>query len=93
MEDVIKVGDFGLATAMTNFIEAGEESLIEGEESLLGSASGTQYKRHTGGVGTELYMSPELVSCFYFMNNQSCKIILYKFYFIFQRILQNSQLS
>ncbi|CAE1313817.1 Eukaryotic translation initiation factor 2-alpha kinase,Eukaryotic translation initiation factor 2-alpha kinase 3 [Acanthosepion pharaonis] len=63
MEDVIKVGDFGLATAMTNFIEAGEESLIEGEESLLGSASGTQYKRHTGGVGTELYMSPELLDC------------------------------
>ena len=75
MEDVIKVGDFGLATAMTNFIETGEESVIE-KESLNGSSVGTQYKRHTGGVGTELYMSPELVSFFSINNQPSCEIII-----------------
>jgi len=50
MEDIVKVGDFGLVTAMDQ---------DEEEESVLTPMPA--YARHTGQVGTKLYMSPEQV--------------------------------
>nr|XP_006629631.1 PREDICTED: eukaryotic translation initiation factor 2-alpha kinase 3 isoform X1 [Lepisosteus oculatus] len=53
LDDVVKVGDFGLVTAMDQ------------EEDEEGGAVLTPmpvYARHTGQVGTKLYMSPEQVS-------------------------------
>ncbi|XP_044303243.1 eukaryotic translation initiation factor 2-alpha kinase 3 isoform X1 [Varanus komodoensis] len=50
MDDLVKVGDFGLVTAMDQ-----EEEDI----SVLTPMPG--YDRHTGQVGTKLYMSPEQV--------------------------------
>ncbi|KAI1238103.1 hypothetical protein IHE44_0012816 [Lamprotornis superbus] len=48
MDDIVKVGDFGLVTAMDQ---------DEEEESVLTPMPA--YARHTGQVGTKLYMSPE----------------------------------
>lgn len=50
MDDIVKVGDFGLVTAMDQ---------DEEEESVLTPMPA--YARHTGQVGTKLYMSPEQV--------------------------------
>lgn len=52
MDDVVKVGDFGLVTAMDQ--EEEEEPSALTPTPLL--------TRHTGQVGTKLYMSPEQVS-------------------------------
>lgn len=54
MDDVVKVGDFGLVTAMDQ---------DEEEESVLTPMPA--YARHTGQVGTKLYMSPEQVCALY----------------------------
>ncbi|XP_042330548.1 eukaryotic translation initiation factor 2-alpha kinase 3 isoform X2 [Sceloporus undulatus] len=50
MDDIVKVGDFGLVTAMDQ---------DEEEQSVLTPMP--TYDRHTGQVGTKLYMSPEQV--------------------------------
>lgn len=55
MDDVVKVGDFGLVTAMDQ---------EEDDEELSTLTPMPIYARHTGQVGTKLYMSPEQVrSC------------------------------
>lgn len=51
MDDVVKVGDFGLVTAMDQ---------DEEEQTVLTPMPA--YATHTGQVGTKLYMSPEQVS-------------------------------
>ncbi|XP_075428098.1 eukaryotic translation initiation factor 2-alpha kinase 3 isoform X2 [Ascaphus truei] len=50
LDDVVKVGDFGLVTAMDQ---------DEDEETVLTPMPA--YARHTGQVGTKLYMSPEQI--------------------------------
>ncbi|XP_061445601.1 eukaryotic translation initiation factor 2-alpha kinase 3 isoform X2 [Rhineura floridana] len=50
MDDIVKVGDFGLVTAMDQ---------DEEEKSVLTPMPA--YDRHTGQVGTKLYMSPEQI--------------------------------
>ncbi|XP_066232988.1 eukaryotic translation initiation factor 2-alpha kinase 3 [Saccopteryx leptura] len=50
MDDVVKVGDFGLVTAMDQ---------DEEEQTVLTPMPA--YARHTGQVGTKLYMSPEQI--------------------------------
>ncbi|ETE71524.1 Eukaryotic translation initiation factor 2-alpha kinase 3, partial [Ophiophagus hannah] len=50
MDNIVKVGDFGLVTAMDH---------DEEEESVLTPMRA--YDRHTGQVGTKLYMSPEQI--------------------------------
>ncbi|XP_036607761.1 eukaryotic translation initiation factor 2-alpha kinase 3 [Trichosurus vulpecula] len=50
MDDVVKVGDFGLVTAMDQ---------DEEEQTVLTPMP--DYARHTGQVGTKLYMSPEQI--------------------------------
>ncbi|XP_063156458.1 eukaryotic translation initiation factor 2-alpha kinase 3 isoform X2 [Candoia aspera] len=50
MDNIVKVGDFGLVTAMDH---------DEEEESVLTPVPA--YDRHTGQVGTKLYMSPEQI--------------------------------
>ncbi|XP_069488306.1 eukaryotic translation initiation factor 2-alpha kinase 3 isoform X2 [Ambystoma mexicanum] len=50
IDDIVKVGDFGLVTAMDQ---------DEDEESVLTPMPA--YARHTGQVGTKLYMSPEQI--------------------------------
>ncbi|XP_054652998.1 eukaryotic translation initiation factor 2-alpha kinase 3 isoform X2 [Dunckerocampus dactyliophorus] len=55
MDDVVKVGDLGLVTAMEQ-----EEDEDEHEHSALTPAP--LLTRHTGQVGTKLYMSPEQLS-------------------------------
>lgn len=56
MDDVVKVGDFGLVTAMDQ---------EEDDEELSNLTPMPMYARHTGQVGTKLYMSPEQVSSSY----------------------------
>ncbi|XP_078080131.1 eukaryotic translation initiation factor 2-alpha kinase 3 isoform X2 [Mustelus asterias] len=51
LDDVVKVGDFGLVTAMDQ----------EEEEGTILTPMPV-YARHTGQVGTKLYMSPEQIS-------------------------------
>ena len=52
MENTIKVGDFGLVTALSNFSDdAVEDKTKDTNSSIL-----------TSNVGTQLYMSPEQVS-------------------------------
>ena len=53
MDDVVKVGDFGLVTAMDQEEDEDEQSALTPAPLLT---------RHTGQVGTKLYMSPEQVS-------------------------------
>ncbi|XP_075787077.1 eukaryotic translation initiation factor 2-alpha kinase 3 isoform X1 [Pelodiscus sinensis] len=50
VDDIVKIGDFGLVTAMDQ---------DEEEESVLTPMPA--YARHTGQVGTKLYMSPEQI--------------------------------
>ncbi|XP_051830375.1 eukaryotic translation initiation factor 2-alpha kinase 3 [Antechinus flavipes] len=50
MDDVVKVGDFGLVTAMD-----------QDEEEPTVLTPMPDYARHTGQVGTKLYMSPEQI--------------------------------
>ncbi|XP_035529894.1 eukaryotic translation initiation factor 2-alpha kinase 3 [Morone saxatilis] len=64
MDDVVKVGDFGLVTAM-------EQEEDEEEASALTPAP--LLTRHTGQVGTKLYMSPEQLSG----NSYSHKVDIY----------------
>ncbi|KAL6105903.1 eif2ak3 [Pungitius sinensis] len=64
MDDVVKVGDFGLVTAM-------EQEEDEDESSALTPAP--LLTRHTGQVGTKLYMSPEQLSG----NSYSHKVDIY----------------
>ena len=52
MDDVVKVGDFGLVTAMDQEEDEDEPSALTPAPLLT---------RHTGQVGTKLYMSPEQV--------------------------------
>lgn len=52
MDDVVKVGDFGLVTAMDQEEDEDEPSTLTPAPLLT---------RHTGQVGTKLYMSPEQV--------------------------------
>lgn len=56
MDDAVKVGDFGLVTALTGGSVVATPS--EPTAELLTSESG----RLTDQVGTQLYMSPEQVS-------------------------------
>ena len=53
MDGVIKIGDFGLVTA------------LEDQEIELYSGEDAPYKRHTAQVGTQMYMSPEQVHLLY----------------------------
>ncbi|XP_062254166.1 eukaryotic translation initiation factor 2-alpha kinase 3 [Platichthys flesus] len=65
MDDVVKVGDFGLVTAMEQEEEDDEEPSALTPAPLL--------TRHTGQVGTKLYMSPEQLSG----NSYSHKVDIY----------------
>ncbi|KAJ8389507.1 hypothetical protein AAFF_G00118970 [Aldrovandia affinis] len=65
LDDVVKVGDFGLVTAMD------QEEDDEEEPSVLTPMPA--YARHTGQVGTKLYMSPEQLSG----NSYSHKVDIY----------------
>ncbi|XP_017290750.1 eukaryotic translation initiation factor 2-alpha kinase 3 isoform X2 [Kryptolebias marmoratus] len=62
MDDVVKVGDFGLVTAMDQ--EEDDQSVLTPDPLLT---------RHTGQVGTKLYMSPEQLSG----NSYSHKVDIY----------------
>ncbi|XP_037662711.1 eukaryotic translation initiation factor 2-alpha kinase 3 isoform X2 [Choloepus didactylus] len=62
MDDVVKVGDFGLVTAMDQ---------DEEEQAVLTPMPA--YARHTGQVGTKLYMSPEQIHG----NNYSHKVDIF----------------
>ncbi|XP_035272591.1 eukaryotic translation initiation factor 2-alpha kinase 3 [Anguilla anguilla] len=64
LDDVVKVGDFGLVTAM-------DQEEDEEEPSVLTPMPA--YARHTGQVGTKLYMSPEQLSG----NSYSHKVDIY----------------
>ncbi|XP_075857077.1 eukaryotic translation initiation factor 2-alpha kinase 3 isoform X2 [Microcebus murinus] len=62
MDDVVKVGDFGLVTAMD-----------QDEEDQMVLTPMPAYARHTGQVGTKLYMSPEQIHG----NNYSHKVDIF----------------
>lgn len=64
MDDVVKVGDFGLVTAMDQEEDEDEQSSLTPAPLLT---------RHTGQVGTKLYMSPEQLSG----NSYSHKVDIY----------------
>ncbi|MBN3307037.1 E2AK3 kinase, partial [Amia calva] len=64
VDDVVKVGDFGLVTAM-------DQEEDEDEGPVLTPMP--VYARHTGQVGTKLYMSPEQLSG----NSYSHKVDIY----------------
>ncbi|XP_062378144.1 eukaryotic translation initiation factor 2-alpha kinase 3 isoform X1 [Sardina pilchardus] len=64
MDDVVKVGDFGLVTAMDQEEDDQEEMTL---------TPMPIYARHTGQVGTKLYMSPEQLSG----NSYSHKVDIY----------------
>ncbi|XP_034531018.1 eukaryotic translation initiation factor 2-alpha kinase 3 [Notolabrus celidotus] len=64
MDDVVKVGDFGLVTAMDQEEDEDEPSSLTPAPLLT---------RHTGQVGTKLYMSPEQLSG----NSYSHKVDIY----------------
>lgn len=64
MDDVVKVGDFGLVTAMDQEEDEDESSALTPAPLLT---------RHTGQVGTKLYMSPEQLSG----NSYSHKVDIY----------------
>uniref|UniRef100_A0AAY4ERQ5 non-specific serine/threonine protein kinase n=1 Tax=Denticeps clupeoides TaxID=299321 RepID=A0AAY4ERQ5_9TELE len=63
VDDVVKVGDFGLVTAMDQ----------EEDEEMSALTPMPVYARHTGQVGTKLYMSPEQLSG----NSYSHKVDIY----------------
>ncbi|XP_006758006.1 PREDICTED: eukaryotic translation initiation factor 2-alpha kinase 3 [Myotis davidii] len=62
MDDVVKVGDFGLVTAMD-----------QDEDEPMVLTPMPAYARHTGQVGTKLYMSPEQIHG----NNYSHKVDIF----------------
>ncbi|XP_032980766.1 eukaryotic translation initiation factor 2-alpha kinase 3 isoform X1 [Rhinolophus ferrumequinum] len=62
LDDVVKVGDFGLVTAMD-----------QDEEEQVVLTPMPAYARHTGQVGTKLYMSPEQIHG----NNYSHKVDIF----------------
>ncbi|CAN9502617.1 unnamed protein product [Ophioblennius macclurei] len=64
MDDVVKVGDFGLVTAMDQEEDEDQPSVLTPAPLLT---------RHTGQVGTKLYMSPEQLSG----NSYSHKVDIY----------------
>uniref|UniRef100_A0A1A8EKP9 Eukaryotic translation initiation factor 2-alpha kinase 3 n=1 Tax=Nothobranchius korthausae TaxID=1143690 RepID=A0A1A8EKP9_9TELE len=64
MDDVVKVGDFGLVTAMDQEEDENDLSALTPDPLLT---------RHTGQVGTKLYMSPEQLSG----NSYSHKVDIY----------------
>ncbi|KAA0717792.1 Eukaryotic translation initiation factor 2-alpha kinase 3 [Triplophysa tibetana] len=64
MDDVVKVGDFGLVTYMDQ---------EEDDDDLSSLTPMPDYARHTGQVGTKLYMSPEQLSG----NSYSHKVDIY----------------
>ncbi|XP_062852125.1 eukaryotic translation initiation factor 2-alpha kinase 3 [Trichomycterus rosablanca] len=64
LDDVVKVGDFGLVTAMDQ---------EEDDDDLSTLTPMPVYARHTGQVGTKLYMSPEQLSG----NSYSHKVDIY----------------
>ncbi|XP_068195565.1 eukaryotic translation initiation factor 2-alpha kinase 3 [Antennarius striatus] len=64
MDDVVKVGDFGLVTAMDQ---------EEDEDAPSALTPAPLLTRHTGQVGTKLYMSPEQLSG----NSYSHKVDIY----------------
>uniref|UniRef100_A0A1A8I4G3 Eukaryotic translation initiation factor 2-alpha kinase 3 n=2 Tax=Nothobranchius kuhntae TaxID=321403 RepID=A0A1A8I4G3_NOTKU len=64
MDDVVKVGDFGLVTAMDQEEDENDLSALTPDPLLA---------RHTGQVGTKLYMSPEQLSG----NSYSHKVDIY----------------
>ncbi|KAJ0008726.1 hypothetical protein NQD34_016141 [Periophthalmus magnuspinnatus] len=64
MDDVVKVGDFGLVTAMDQ---------EEDEDEPCALTPAPLLTRHTGQVGTKLYMSPEQLSG----NSYSHKVDIY----------------
>ncbi|XP_063765136.1 eukaryotic translation initiation factor 2-alpha kinase 3 isoform X2 [Eleginops maclovinus] len=64
LDDVVKVGDFGLVTAMDQEDDEDEPSALTPAPLLT---------RHTGQVGTKLYMSPEQLSG----NSYSHKVDIY----------------
>ncbi|XP_056151825.1 eukaryotic translation initiation factor 2-alpha kinase 3 [Lampris incognitus] len=64
MDDVVKVGDFGLVTAMDQEEDEDEPGVLTPMPVLT---------RHTGQVGTKLYMSPEQMSG----NSYSHKVDIY----------------
>ncbi|XP_013872530.1 eukaryotic translation initiation factor 2-alpha kinase 3 [Austrofundulus limnaeus] len=64
MDDVVKVGDFGLVTAMDQEEDEDDQSTLTPDPLLT---------RHTGQVGTKLYMSPEQLSG----NSYSHKVDIY----------------
>ncbi|KAJ4939451.1 hypothetical protein JOQ06_028900 [Pogonophryne albipinna] len=64
LDDVVKVGDFGLVTAMDQEEDEDEPSALTPAPLLT---------RHTGQVGTKLYMSPEQLSG----NSYSHKVDIY----------------
>lgn len=55
LDDVVKVGDFGLVTEAMDQEE-------DDDEDMNTLTPIPVYARHTGQVGTKLYMSPEQVS-------------------------------
>lgn len=61
MDDVVKVGDFGLVTYMDQ---------EEDDEDLSTLTPMPVYARHTGQVGTKLYMSPEQVRLIHFLHKR-----------------------
>ncbi|XP_039187577.1 eukaryotic translation initiation factor 2-alpha kinase 3 isoform X2 [Crotalus tigris] len=72
MDNIVKVGDFGLVTAMDH---------DEEEESVLTPMPA--YDRHTGQVGTKLYMSPEQI----YGNTYSHKVDIFSLGLIFFELL------
>ncbi|KAM6912855.1 eukaryotic translation initiation factor 2-alpha kinase 3 [Xenentodon cancila] len=64
MDDVVKVGDFGLVTAMDQ---------EEDDDEPVALTPAPLLTRHTGQVGTKLYMSPEQLSG----NSYSHKVDIY----------------
>ncbi|KAK2500987.1 hypothetical protein MC885_004918 [Smutsia gigantea] len=66
MDDVVKVGDFGLVTAMD-----------QDEEEPMVLTPMPAYARHTGQVGTKLYMSPEQMGFQILGNNYSHKVDIF----------------
>ncbi|KAM4625548.1 eukaryotic translation initiation factor 2-alpha kinase 3 isoform 2-T2 [Polymixia lowei] len=64
LDDVVKVGDFGLVTAMDQEEDEDEPAALTPMPALT---------RHTGQVGTKLYMSPEQLSG----NSYSHKVDIY----------------
>lgn len=81
MDDVVKVGDFGLVTAMDQEEDEDEPSALTPAPLLT---------RHTGQVGTKLYMSPEQVrrqdTCcktnFVKSTETLCCLLFYRFYIV-----------